>query len=59
MNPTCYDTQHKDYIILYESKGEYYPVTFKDGSIVIYGDKTEAMQDASPKSIVAEIIFPK
>lgn len=58
MNPNEHDTQSKDYIVLYKNQGEYYPITFKDGSIVIYGDKTEAMQDASPNRIVAEIIFP-
>lgn len=59
MQPNEHDTQSKDYIILYESKGEYYPLTFKDGSIVIYGDKEEAQNDAKPNRIVAEIIFPK
>jgi hypothetical protein len=59
MNPNEHDTQDKNYIVLLKNEGEYYPVKFQDGSVVIYGDKTEAMQDASPNEIVAEIIFPK
>ncbi len=51
---------HGEFIILNrDDEGNYLPVTFSDGSLVIYGDKAEAIEDAGKTGIVTEIIIPK
>lgn len=48
-----------DYIILDPIEGEYKPLTFSDGALVIYGTKAEAEHDRVGDAIIAEIIIPK
>ena len=49
-----------EYIILHRTNsGDYKPVTFKDGTLVIYGDVNEALSDAGKTGLVTEVIIPK
>lgn len=51
---------HGEYIILHrDEEGNYMPVTFSDGSLVIYGDVNEALHDAGKTGLVTEVIIPK
>lgn len=49
----------RDFIILHKQGHlEFKPMTFSDGSLVIYSNEQEAKDDAGHDGIVAEIILP-
>lgn len=49
-----------DYIVLHRNEeGDYKPLCFSDGTLVIYGNEAEAKDDAGKDGIVAEIFIPK
>ena len=49
--------KYSNYIILKNSGGEYKPYLFSNGSLVIFGDKQEAIDDLNEGEIVVELLF--
>lgn len=50
---------HKEYIVLFpRGFKEYAPAVFSDGTLVVYGNLSEATEDAGTDGIVAELVIP-
>lgn len=51
---------HKEYIVLFQrGYKEYAPAVFTDGTLVVYGNLSEAIEDAGTEGVVAELVIPK
>lgn len=49
----------KEYIVLFKrGYKEYAPAVFTDGTLVVYGNLSEATEDAGTKGVVAELVIP-